>query len=311
MATTQTTAPQTATQQAEAGNGAAASWFPSRYGAGDQAGALNEITPSKICEAVRLVGQGRVYDLAHVLHESIPAFPGRTFRQYLTTNYHHINRRGPGAGPGGLGRNNVNWIVEQVTATQQMGTHLDGLNHLQAVDRTYSGFRLADIVEDYGTNRLGIGTLPQIVTRGLLLDVAAARGGDRLGPGEVITVADAEAALAADGLAVRPGDAVLFHTGWGRLWGTENERSATGEPGAGLALAEWLAAHRVALIPVFFVTSGVRLDLAGLPHWPGSHCSCWPCWWPGACPRCSACVPTDPGQRWPSGCCRPPRCPSS
>ena len=67
MATrTATTAPQTATQQAEAGNGAAASWFPSRYGAGDQAGALNEITPSKVCEAVRLVGQGRVYDLAQV-----------------------------------------------------------------------------------------------------------------------------------------------------------------------------------------------------------------------------------------------------
>ena len=97
---------------------------------------LDEITPSKICEAVRLVGQGRVYDLAHVLHESIPAFPGRTFRQYLTTNYHHINRRGLARAPGGLRRNNVNWIVEQVTATQQMGTHLDGLNHLQAVDRT-------------------------------------------------------------------------------------------------------------------------------------------------------------------------------
>ena len=39
---------------------------PSRYGAGDQAGALNETTPSKVCEAVRLVGQGRVYDLAQV-----------------------------------------------------------------------------------------------------------------------------------------------------------------------------------------------------------------------------------------------------
>jgi kynurenine formamidase len=244
---TQTTARPAATSQAEAGNGAAASWFPSRYGAGDQAGALNEITPSKVLEAVRLVGQGRVHDLAHVLHENIPAFPGRTFRQYLTTNYHHINRRSAGAGPGGLGRNNVNWIVEQVTATQQMGTHMDGLNHLQAGDRTYNGFRLADIVEDYGTNRLGIDTLPQIVTRGLLLDVAAARGGDPLGPGEVITVADAEAALASDGLAVRPGDAVFFHTGWGELWGTENERYAAGEPGPGLALAEWLAAHRVAL----------------------------------------------------------------
>ena len=57
-----------------------------------------------------------------------------------------------------------------------MGTHMDGLNHLQVGDRTCNGFRLADIVEDHGTNRLGIDTLPQVVTRGLLLDVAAAPG---------------------------------------------------------------------------------------------------------------------------------------
>jgi hypothetical protein len=122
-------------------------WWPSRYGAEDEAGALNEITPGKVLKAVGLVREGLVYDLAHVLHQDIPAFPGRTFRQYLTTNYHHINRRHPGAGPAGLGRNSVNWIVEQVTATQQMGTHMDGLNHLQVGDRTYNGFRLADIVD--------------------------------------------------------------------------------------------------------------------------------------------------------------------
>ena len=134
-------------------------WWPSKYGADDEAGALNEITPGKVLEAVRLVRQGRVYDLAHVLHQDIPAFPGRTFRQYLTTNYRQINRRNRDAGPAGLGSNSVNWIVEQVTATQQMGTHMDGLNHLQMGDRTYNGFLLDDIIEDYGTNRLGIDTL--------------------------------------------------------------------------------------------------------------------------------------------------------
>lgn len=158
-------------------------WFPSRWGRDDQAGALNEITPATVLEAVRLVRQGRVRDLAHVLHADVPVFPGRTFRQYLTTNYHHINRRSTVAGPEGLGLNNVNWIVEQVTATQQLGTHMDGLNHLQVGDRTYNGHRLADIVEDHGTNRLGIDTLPQVVTRGLLVDVAAGRGVAHLGPG--------------------------------------------------------------------------------------------------------------------------------
>jgi kynurenine formamidase len=233
--------------QAALGQREAGSWWPSRYGQDDEAGALNEISPGKVLEAVSLVREGRVYDLAHVLHAEIPTFPGRTFRQYLTTNYREINRRSERAGSEGLGRNSVNWIVEQVMATQQTGTHMDGLNHLQRGDRTYNGFGLGQIVEDYGTNRLGIDTLPQVVTRGLLVDVAGARGTEHLGQGEVVTVADAETALAGAGLEVRPGDAVLFHTGWGGLWGTDNERYAAGEPGPGMALGEWLADHRVAL----------------------------------------------------------------
>jgi kynurenine formamidase len=220
-----------------------AGWFPSRWGPEDQAGALNEITPAVVLDAVRLVRTGQVHDLAHVLHADVPAFPGRTYRSYLTTNYHHINRRGPRGGPEGLGRNGVNWVVEQITATQQMGTHLDALNHLQAGDRTYNGHRLADIADDHGTTRLGVDTLPQIVTRGLLLDVPAVRG--PLGPGDVVTVADAEAALG--DRRVRPGDAVLFHTGWAGWWGVDDQRYSAGEPGPGMALAEWLAEHRVAV----------------------------------------------------------------
>jgi len=85
------------------------------------------------------------------------------------------------------------------------------------------------------------------VTRGLLLDVAAIRGVDRLKPGEVITPTDAEAVLAVHDLTVRPGDAVFFHTGWGRLWGYDNETYAAGEPGPGRALGDWVAQRRVAL----------------------------------------------------------------
>jgi hypothetical protein len=55
-------------------------WFPSAYGEGDQAGALNEISPAKVLEAVALVRRGEVHDLAHVLDADVPAFPGRTYR---------------------------------------------------------------------------------------------------------------------------------------------------------------------------------------------------------------------------------------
>jgi kynurenine formamidase len=222
-------------------------WWPSRYGPDDQAGALNEITPATRVCAAGLVRQGRVYDLAHVLDDNVPAFPGRTFRQFLTTSAHQLNRRTAAAGPEGLGRNNVNWVVEYVSAPSQMGTHIDGLNHLQIGDRTYNGHRLADLVEEYGTNRLGIETLPQVVTRGVLLDIAAARGVERLDRGYVITPDDAEAALARQRVTVAAGDAVLFHTGWGRWWGVDNDAYVDGEPGPGTALGAWLVDQRVAL----------------------------------------------------------------
>lgn len=223
-------------------------WWPSRYGADDQIGSLNEITPQAVIRAASLVRDGSVYDLGHVLDEHVPAFPGRSFRQFLTTPAHQVNARRSDAGDqGGWGRNNVNWIVEQVSATSQMGTHMDALNHLQIGDRLYNGHRLGDVVEEYGTNRLGIDALPQIVTRGLMLDVAAVRRVDHLGPGDVIGPDDAEEALQRLGLEVLPGDAVLFHTGWGRWWAVDNDAYVAGEPGPGMALADWLVERRVSV----------------------------------------------------------------
>ena len=211
-------------------------WWPSRYGADDEAGALNEIGLANVVRAASLVRQGRVFDLAHVLDDRVPAFPGRSFRQFLTTD---PMRR--------VGRNEVNWIVEHVAAPSQIGTHVDGLNHLHVGDRMYNGHRLADVVAEHGTAKLGIETMPQVVTRGLLIDVTAGRGVERLQPGDVITPDDADRALASAGLDVEPGDGVLFHTGWGSLWGVDNEVYAAGEPGPGIELAEWLVDRRVAI----------------------------------------------------------------
>jgi kynurenine formamidase len=220
-------------------------WWPSHYGIDDQAGALNEITSESVAGAARLVRSGQVFDLSHVLHEGIPAFPGRTFRQYLTSTAHQLNRRRPDAGTAGWGTNNVNWVVEQVSGTQQMGTHVDGLNHLQDGNRVYNGWTLDEITEEYGTNRLGIDTLPQVVTRGVLINLAEGIG--HLPAGHVITPADVEEFLQRHNISVQPGDAVLFHTAWGRLW-NDNDAYLAGEPGPGMAMVDWIADHRVSLV---------------------------------------------------------------
>jgi kynurenine formamidase len=219
-------------------------WWPSPFGAEDQLGMLNHVDEAKRAAALRLARTGRLYDLGHDLHEDVPVFPGRYFRQTLVTTAHHNNAAMGGEPPTGVGENKVNWVTEIVTGTMQLGTHLDALSHLQMGDRGYNGWRVADLAENWGVSRLGVETVPQIVTRGLLVDVPTTPGAGRLGVGDVITVADVEQAL--DGLEPAAGDAVLFHTGWSANWENADDYLA-GEPGPGCEVAHWLADHGVAL----------------------------------------------------------------
>jgi kynurenine formamidase len=196
--------------------------------AANELGKLALIDDSKRLDALSRVRSGRVYDLAHVLDEAVPVFPGRYFKQTLVTTAHHANPEG------GVGDNDVNWITELVSATMQLGTHLDALSHLQMGNRGYGGLTVSDLAGTNGVRQLGIETVPQIVTRGWLVNVPG------LGAGEVIEPEHCA------GIAPEPGDAVLFHTGWSRHW-SDPDTYLSGEPGPGCELAQWLADHEVAL----------------------------------------------------------------
>jgi kynurenine formamidase len=206
------------------------SWWPSPFGEDDQLGMLNHIDEAKRLAALRLVREGRVYDLGRVLDENCPVFPGRYFRQTLVTTAHHANVSMP------VGDNMVNWVTEIISGTMQLGTHLDALSHLQIGDRGYNGWSVGELAGPAGMKRLGADTIPQIVTRAWLVNVSE-RG---LGVGGVVSVEDL------DGIDPEPGDAVLFHTGWGERW-DDPEAYLAGEPGPGYEVAEWLVERGVAL----------------------------------------------------------------
>jgi kynurenine formamidase len=224
-----------------------APWWPSRYGADDQIGTLNEITPEVVRTAAALVKTGTIVDLGRVLDEETPKFPGRYWHQTLDVTPHWENLRRPDAWGKGWGKNQINWITEIQAGTFQVGTQLDSIGHIQVGDRFYNGWTTKDLVASGGLSRFGMETVPPVITRGVLADVAAYKGVKRLAKGYVITPADLEGALARHGLSVRPGDAVLLHTGWGGLWGKDNETFLSGEPGAGMELAQWLYDKRIAI----------------------------------------------------------------
>jgi kynurenine formamidase len=90
-------------------------------------------------------------------------------------------------------------------------------------------------------------TVPPIVTRGVLLDIAGYKGLERLEKGYVITLADVHGTLRKQRLNIERGDAVLIHTGWGGLYGSDPETFLSGEPGPGLEVVRWFHERRIAI----------------------------------------------------------------
>jgi kynurenine formamidase len=222
-------------------------WWPSRYGADDQRGTLNEITPDIVANAVRLVKKGLVIDLGRTLDEDTPKFPGRYWHQTVDASAPYTNLRRPDTVGKGWGKNQINWITEIQAGTFQVGTQLDSIGHIQIADRFYNGWTTKDVVEAWGLNRFGMETVPPIVTRGVLIDIATTKGLKLLPRGYVITLADVRAAMNKENVSIQRGDAVLFHTGWGGLWGKDNVQFLSGEPGPGMEVVNWLYEKRVAI----------------------------------------------------------------
>jgi len=108
--------------------------------------------------------------------------------------------------------------------------------------------KIDDIATRNGFTKLGVDKIGMLFTRGVLVDVAALKGVDMLPQNYEITMSDLQSALAKEGLTLEPGDAVLIHTGWGKLWGKDNAKYNAGCPGIGVAAAEWLARQDVMLL---------------------------------------------------------------
>ena len=201
---------------------------PSKWGAADTRGAANHMGPESVLRAARLIREGRVIELGRVLHSGIP-LGARHFDVYMkpTTMNPQSNRRG----------SNEELVVAEMG---QVGTQFDAFPHQTIGDSLYNCVDMNEVLTRTGFTRLGVEGVGTLMTRGVLIDVAALKGVDMLPDTYEITVDDLQQALDRQGVSLEPGDAVLIHTGWGVLWETDGERFMASNPGIGVAAAEWL-----------------------------------------------------------------------
>ena len=212
-------------------------WYPSRWGADDQRGAANRLTPAKVLEAKNLITKGAVYQLGHVYEPGMPMFGPR-----------HYSLRIPQAFKM-PGKNEAVYHDEVISGELgQIGTQFDGLGHLGMGDLFYNGNRRSEFAQAEGLTKLGIENVGPIVTRGVLVDVAKFKGVDQLPPRYEITPADLKGALQREGVQIRSGDMVLIHTGWSSLWMKDNAKYGDSEPGIGLAAGQMLVDAEVVVV---------------------------------------------------------------
>ena len=210
---------------------------PSQWGAADERGAANLMGPDTVLRATKLIKTGKVYELGKELSAAIPFFGERRFSMQLkrTTPPMATNQQ----------RSN-----EEIVTTElgQVGTQFDALNHQGIADMLYNCNKIDDVATRNGFTKLGVEKVGGLFTRGVLIDIAALKGVETLPIDYEITVQDLQEALNKQGVSIEKGDAVLIHTGWGLLFGKDNAKFVSGEPGIGAPAAEWLAKQNIMLV---------------------------------------------------------------
>lgn len=223
-------------------------WWPSKFGKDDQRGTANLITPEKVKQAASLIKEGKTYSLIHELNKDMPMYGSRVFALRGTA--------APGLPAGDpLGDNKVIWNDDFLaTEIGQVGSQFDALGHFgvrtKDGDMYYNGVKGKDLNHPFGLKKLGVEKVQPFFTRGILVNVEAYKG-KMLEKGYEITVDDIKGALKKqnfDAETIGAGDVVIIHSGWGRLWGKDNARFLSGEPGIGTAAAKWLAKKQVAIV---------------------------------------------------------------
>jgi kynurenine formamidase len=216
-------------------------WHPSRYGAEDRIGAMNNLSPEGARNAARLVKTGKVYALGVVTGRSAPAYPGRS---YGVTVIQLTD-----GGGAGIGANKVTGHDDMLTAWVGIGTQLDGFGHLGIDHRYYNGVHARDFYRPEGVSQFGTHLIPPTATRGVLLDMTKHFNQNPVAPGTAFNRAAIEAAARAARVRIGRGDVVLFHTGWMKAKAaTDAAAFIATQPGLGREGAEYLAGLGVVMV---------------------------------------------------------------
>ncbi|MGY1448805.1 cyclase family protein [Pseudomonas chlororaphis] len=221
----------------------------SPWGPKDEIGRLNLITEQSRAAIMARVSGSQAYDLAVEYFVGMPSWQaaGDPPYQMWMTHTPHGNVIADPMQVGEPMNRHVSYTGSAVSMYAHMGTHIDALNHFGLDGKIWNGFRADQHLGDRGWNVTGAEKLPPIVARGVLIDVAAAKGVDMLADNYRVTRADLQQALKAQQVSLEKGDVVLIRTGRMRDYEKAQAYMAN-PPGMSLDAAKFLVEEGGAMV---------------------------------------------------------------
>jgi kynurenine formamidase len=145
---------------------------------------------------------------------------------------------------------NFHWLSEMVLGTVHSGTHIDALSHICCGedDGWHGGGSAQRDLGDFGPLRDDATDIPPIITRGVLIDVAGARGVEALDAHSAVGADELRAAASAQGVSLQPGDVALIRTGYLSGWPDADFIAAHEQAGIDRDAALWLAEQGVVAV---------------------------------------------------------------
>lgn len=220
-----------------------------RWGADDELGALNLLTPEVVKAASASIRTGKTYSLGIPIQgHGVPLmdYRGTPMRLTLQDSTDDGIYDVYGAKPGTGAHEDVLVMASHTTS------HMDALIHVYEDHQHYNGVSSKAMKAQSGAQKLSIDKVGSFAARAVMLDmVRHFDEGEWVTLGRNITADDLQAAARNQGVEVRAGDIVLVRTGYLQWWWQNN---AAGGPavfeqaGIGESAADWLAESDVVAV---------------------------------------------------------------
>jgi len=236
------------------------------WGKDDEVGSLNEMTDASRLAAVRMVNYGKVYDLGVLYDRESFKWPGHSPGEIMSFRTPEGTKRQADLAFVPSDGRSTAWHSCALFMNDNVATQIDSLCHATEGDDNhwYNGFRESEWGGNWGPRRCDASTIPPVVARGVLIDVAGYKGLDALPSHYPISIDDLTGTLAKQKIRLRPGDVVLVRTGTLRYWGDNGaDHDKIGvHDSAGLTLesARWLVEEQGAMM--------LGTDTSGLEYKP-------------------------------------------